>query len=58
MFQVERLRVVNQTLIQIENELEVGNVDDPEEEKILVQNIDVVVTDLKRWLNTMGGGNE
>lgn len=58
MFQIERLRVVNQTLIQIENELEVGNVDDPEEEKILVQNIDVVVTDLKRWLNTMGGGNE
>ena len=58
MLQVERLRVVNQTLIQIENELEVGNVDDPEEEKILVQNINVVITDLKRWLNTMGGGNE
>ena len=58
MFQVERLRVVNQTLIQIENELEVGNVDDPEKEKILVQNIDVVVTDLRHWLNTMGGGNE
>ena len=58
MFQVERLRVVNQTLIQIENELEVGNVDDPEKEKILVQNIDVVVTNLRHWLNTMGGGNE
>lgn len=58
MFQVERLRVVNQTLIQIENELEAGNVDDPEEEKMLVQNIDVVITDLRHWLNTMGGGNE
>lgn len=58
MFQLERLRVVNQTLIQIENELAVGNVDDPEEEKILVQNIDVVVTNLRHWLNTMRGGNE
>lgn len=58
MFQVERLRVVNQTLIQIENELEAGNVDDPEEEKILVQNIDDTVTDIKHWMKTVKGADE
>ena len=57
MFQIERLKVVEETLKQVESELASGNVDNPEDEKEIIVNIIDIVSDIKHWLNTMRGGN-
>lgn len=58
MFQVERLRVVDETLKQIEDEMSSGNFDDPRQERALVESIDDTVTDIKHWMKTVKGAGE
>lgn len=58
MFQVERLKVVEETLKQVENELATGDVDKVEREKEIVQSIDDTVTKIKCHLSTMRGADE
>ena len=58
MFQLERLKVVDETLKQIEDEMSSGNFDDPKQERELVQSIDDTVTDIKHWMKTVKGADE
>ena len=58
MFQLERLKVVDETLKQISDELASGNVDNPKDERDLIQIIDDTVTEIKHWLKTMKGADE